>query len=96
MGKDDDPGTVTLAQVFAAQGHWEKSVEIYRNLLRQEPARPDLAEALADAEAALRAATPAGAQALAPLFQEWIELLLTRDRLRKLRRLKARMSSSGR
>jgi len=96
MGRDDDPGTVTLAQVFAAQGHWEKSVEIYRNLLRQEPGRPDLVQALADAEAALRAAKPSSSPALVALLQEWTDLLLTYDRLRRLQRFKARMSNSGR
>jgi predicted Zn-dependent protease len=95
MGMDHDPGTVTLAQVFAEQGHWEKSVEIYRNLLRKDPDRPDVAQALAAAEAALRAAKPASSQALVPLFQEWIELLLTYDRLRQLRRFKARLTNAG-
>ena len=97
MGKDGrhSPGTVTLARVFAEQGHWEKSIEIYRNLLRLEPERPDLAQALAEAEAALDAAGPASARALAPLLQEWIDLLLKCDRLRKLRRFKGRVSRSG-
>lgn len=96
MGRDYDPGTVTLAQVFAAQGHWEKSVEIYRNLLRKEPGRPDLVQALADAEAALRVAKPSASRALVPLLQEWIDLLSTYDRLRRLQRFKARMGTSGR
>jgi len=97
VGKDGrhSPGTVTLARVFAEQGHWEKSIEIYRNLLRLEPERPDLAQALAEAEAALHAAGPASARALAPLLQEWIDLLLKCDRLRKLRRFKGRVSRSG-
>lgn len=97
MGKDGrhSQGTVTLARVFAEQGHWEKSVEIYRNLLRLEPNRPDLAQALAEAEAALHAAGPAPVRALAPLLQEWIDLLLKYDRLRKLRRFKDRVSCSG-
>jgi tetratricopeptide (TPR) repeat protein len=94
MGKDYLQGTATLARVFAEQGHWEKSVEIYRNLLRQDPDRPDLAQALAAAEAALRAAQPQPAQTLAPLFQEWIDLLLRCDRIRKLRRFKTRISNS--
>jgi predicted Zn-dependent protease len=97
MGKDGrhHQGTMTLARVFAEQGHWEKSVEIYQNLLRQDPDRPDAAQALAEAQAALAAAGPASARALAPLLQEWIDLLLKHDRLRKLRRLKARVSCSG-
>ena len=95
MKTDGYPGTATLARVFAAQGHWEQSIEIYRNLLRQEPDRPDLAQALAEAEAALQAARPAPSHALAPLFREWIDLLLRHDRVRKLRRFKIRLSNSA-
>jgi tetratricopeptide (TPR) repeat protein len=91
LGKGDHQGTVTLARLFAEQGHWEKSVEIYRRLLRQDPDRQDLARALDEAEAALRASGPTSAQALAPLLQQWIDLLLTYDRLRKLHRFKARV-----
>lgn len=98
MGSNDryHQGTMTLARVFAEQGHWEKSVEIYRSLLRQDPDRPDVVQALADAQAALHGAEPASARALAPLLQEWIDLLLKHDRLRRLRRFKARISPPGR
>lgn len=91
MGQDSPSGTVTLARVFAEQGHWERSAEIYRKLLQQNPGRQDLERALAEAEAALRAAGPAPSQALVGLLQEWIDLLLKYDGLRKLRRFKARM-----
>ena len=94
METDPQPGTVTLARVFAEQGHWDKSAEIYRNLLRQDPGRPDLVQALAEAEAALRAAQPPPSQALVPLFREWIDLLLRTDRIRQLRRFKTRISNS--
>jgi len=40
MKTDGYPGTATLARVFAEQGHWEKSIEIYRSLLRQDPGLP--------------------------------------------------------
>ncbi len=95
MGTDYHQGTATLARVFAEQGHWEKSVEIYRSLLRQDPGRSDLAQALAEAEAALRAAQPTPPQALAPLFREWIDLLLRTDRIRKLRRIRTRIYNSA-
>jgi len=91
MAKDRHQGTVTLARLFAAQGHWDKSAEIYRDLLRENPDRQDLAQALGEAEASLRAAGPTSPQALAPLLQKWIYLMFTYDRLRKLRRLKARL-----
>jgi cytochrome c-type biogenesis protein CcmH/NrfG len=91
MAKGYHQGTVTLAKIFAEQGHWEKAAEIYRNLLRQDPGRQDVAHALAEVEAALHRAGPTSGQALAPLFQEWIDLLLQHDRLRKLRRFKSRL-----
>lgn len=91
MAKGYHQGTFTLAKIFAEQGHWEKAAEIYRNLLRQDPGRQDVAHALAEVEAALHSAGPTSGQTLAPLFQEWIDLLLQHDRLRKLRRFKARM-----
>ena len=94
MKTDGYPGTATLARVFAEQGHWEKSIEIYRNLLRQDPDRLELAQALAEAEAALKAARPTPSPALAPLVREWIDLLLRHDRIRKLQRFKARISNS--
>jgi hypothetical protein len=84
-------GTVTLARLFAAQGHWEKAARIYRSLLRQEPNREDLAEALAAAEKQLAAAGAGSARDLVPLFRRWIDLLLEYDRLCKLKRLKRRV-----
>jgi hypothetical protein len=93
MKTDGYPGTATLARVFAEQGHWEKSIEIYRSLLRQDPGRPELVQALAEAEAALQAARPAPSQALVPLVREWVDLLLRLDGVRKLRRFKTRISS---
>jgi hypothetical protein len=90
-GSDGWLGTVTLAKVFAAQGHWEKAAEIYRSLLRHDPQREDLTRALAEAEAGMRAAARTSSPELTPLFREWIDLLLRYDRLRKLRRFQERL-----
>ena len=90
-GKDYRQGTATLARVFAEQGHWEKAAEIYRNLLQHDPQREDLQRALAEAETGMRTAGRTSSQELASLFGEWIDLLLQYDRLRKLRRLRARL-----
>jgi tetratricopeptide (TPR) repeat protein len=91
MTRDAHQGTVTLARLFAAQGYWDKAAEIYRDLLRENPDRPDLVQALEEAEAALNAAGPASPEALAPLVQKWIDLMLTYDRLRRLQRLKTKL-----
>lgn len=84
-------GTVTLARLFAAQGHWEKAVNIYRRLLEQEPDRQDIAHALAEAEDQANAAGRKRPGDLAPLFRQWIDLLLRYDRFCKLKRLKSRL-----
>jgi len=91
METDYRHGTVTLARLFAAQGHWEKAADIYRGLLRQEPDREDLAQALSEAETQVAASGRQSAPDLIPLFRRWIDLLLKYDRLRKLKRLKSRL-----
>ena len=85
MPPTEPQGTVTLARLFARQGHWKQAVDIYRGLLRQEPARDDLRRELEEAEARLAPRSP---DDLVPLFREWIDLLLRRDRLRRLMRLR--------
>ena len=84
-------GTVTLARLFAAQGHWEKAVNIYRRLLEREPDRPDIAQALAEAEGQVKAAGRKRSGDMDALFRHWIDLLLKYDRLCKLKRLKRRI-----
>jgi hypothetical protein len=90
MAEDYSLGTVTLARLFAAQGHWEKTVRIYRQLLEREPERQDIAQALADAEQQLITTGRRRSQDLGDLFRQWIDLLLRYDRLCKLQRLKNR------
>ena len=80
--------TETMAKVYAAQGHWEKAAEIYRHLLIGAPARKDLADALAEAEAEIHNDPDMNPEKLVPLFREWIELLFRREKLQKLRKMK--------
>jgi len=81
-------GTVTLARLYAQQGHWRQAAAIYRGLLQKDPGRAELRQALAEAE---RRIAESEADDLAPLFREWIELLLRHDRLRRLRSFKRRL-----
>ena len=90
MEEEYPHGTATLARLFAAQGHWEKAVNIYRRLLEREPGRPDIAQALAEAESQAKAAGRKRPGDMDALFRQWIDLLLKYDRLRKLKRLKRR------
>jgi cytochrome c-type biogenesis protein CcmH/NrfG len=88
MDKETDFYTGTMAKVYAGQGHWHKAAEIYRHLLRMEPERTDYLEALAEAERMLSATDKRPVEDLAPLFHQWIDLLLKYKNLQRLRRLK--------
>ena len=88
MEKETDFYTATMAKVYAGQGHWDKAAEIYRYLLRMEPERTDYLEALAQAEKMSKTTGSPAARDLAPLFHQWIDLMLKYKNLQKLRRLK--------
>ena len=88
MENETDFYTGTMAKVYAGQGHWDKAAEIYRHLLRMEPERTDYLEALAEAERMLKTTGNRPAEDLAPLFHQWIDLMLKYKNLQKLRRLK--------
>jgi hypothetical protein len=53
-----------------------------------EPERTDYLEALAEAERMLNTTVNRQVEDLAPLFQQWIDLMLKYKNLQKLRRLK--------
>jgi hypothetical protein len=88
MDKETDFYTGTMAKVYSGQGHWDKAAEIYRHLLKLEPERTDYLEALAEAERILNTTVNRQVEDLAPLFQQWIDLMLKYKNLQKLRRLK--------
>ena len=97
MEENGDIYTVTMAKVYASQGHWEKAIEIYQHLLKDNPDRDDLVMALADLEKKKAGANgTAGAtgrkfEDLAPLCREWIDLMLKHNRMQKLKKLKKRL-----
>jgi hypothetical protein len=83
---------MTLARLFAAQGHWEKAAAMYRRLLELEPERQDIAQALSEAEQQfLTSERRHSSQDLGVLLGQWIDLMLQYDRLRKLKRFKNRL-----
>ena len=91
MLKDPDFYTVTMARVYENQGLWDKAAEIYQYLLKQEPERKDLSEALSDVERKMAGAIPKKPDELIPLFREWINLILQDRRLRELKRFKRKI-----
>ncbi len=91
MNQDADIYTETMAKVYADQGHWSKAVEIYRRLVESEPHRQDLIDSLAHARRKVEEQASKGPEDLVPLFREWIELLLHRDKLERLRKLQRKL-----
>jgi pentatricopeptide repeat protein len=78
--------TATMARVYAQQGHYEKAADIYRHLLKREPDRRDLLEALADTEEKLSNQGPKTDADLVPALRKWIRLLLQYRHLRQLKK----------
>jgi lipopolysaccharide biosynthesis regulator YciM len=95
MNSDPAIYTVTMAKVYASQGHFGQAVSIYRRLLEKEPDRTDLVAALAGAEQQLAEQKKIRKQDLELRFSEWLELLHKYSFLRKLNRLKGEWSGHG-
>ena len=88
MSVDIDIFTETMAKVYADQGHWAKAVEIYQRLVQAEPQREDLSGALAHARQKMEEQPGSRPDDLVPLFREWIELLLQKEKLERLKKLR--------
>jgi hypothetical protein len=83
-----DEFTLTMAQVYAGQGHWKKAVEIFRHLVMKQPEREDLRQGLKAAEEALVAQGSSQLDELAPLLQTWLKLQIRCHQMKKLQQLK--------
>lgn len=84
MIKNDVFYTKTMAKVYADQGNFSKAVEIYEYLLKREPDRQDLIDALSEMEKKRFEKDP---EELVKLFSIWIDLLLKYNNLQKLKKL---------
>ena len=91
MSQDVDIYTETMAGVYADQGHWAKAVEIYRHLVELEPQRQDLFDALEHARQKMGEHPDTSPEELVPLFRQWIELLLQKEKLERLRKLRRKL-----
>lgn len=85
MSKDDVFYTRTMAKVYADQGNLEKAAEIYKYLSDREPGCQDLMDALSEIEKKRLENSPYHLQGL---LERWVDLLLTQNRMKKLRRFK--------
>ncbi len=92
MNKDDVFYTKTMAKVYADQGKLEKAVEIYQYLLKKEPRRQDLIDAIAEIDKKRCKKDP---ESLKNLLSMWLDLLLRHSRLRQLKKLKTSFERLG-
>ena len=76
--------TKTIAKVFAAQGNLEKAAEIYKYLLKREPQRHDLIDALSEIE---KKRSQTGLGELEEMMGKWVDLLIKYNGIRKLKKL---------
>lgn len=84
--------TVTMARMQSEQGNLARAAVIYRYLLRREPEREDLAEALAEVEDELRSKDRYD---LVGIVSEWAELVLHLGRRRHLGRVVRSLRARG-
>ncbi len=86
MMEDNVFYTRTMAKVHAAQENFGKAAEIYNYLLKKDPGRQDLIDALSEIESK---GFDKDRENLFFLFSEWIELLLKYNGMQKLNKLKS-------
>lgn len=88
MADENAFDTVTMADIYAKQGLYDKAAEIYNKLLERDPDRKDLIEALSALEKIRVETNKDLKKRLIPLFGEWLNLILCNNRLKILDKLK--------
>ncbi len=96
MTDNNDFYTETMAHVYISQGYLEKAADIYRYLLDCEPDRNDLVQKLQDVEEQINTKHRTGKDHLVPLFNEWVDLLLKYNKLKKLKKVSESVLSPSR
>jgi tetratricopeptide (TPR) repeat protein len=83
--------TATMAKIYANQGELDKAAKIYRYLIKQDPDRQDLVQALLEIE---KKSNKEGAIDLILLFSQWVELALVYRKKKRLRKIKKILQES--
>ncbi len=94
MDEGNDFYTVTMAKVYADQGHLEKAAEIYRYLLKHEPDRLELIKSLSEIDKKISEREKKDLKKLVSLFSEWIDLIFDFNRLQKLKKLQRKIEDN--
>ena len=76
MSNSQWPHTLSLARLYAAQGHFEQASEIYGRLVADAPGDKTLAEEYDAFEKTRQHDLSKGSVQLPALFAQWIELLM--------------------
>ncbi len=76
MSNSQWPHTLSLARLYAVQGHFEQASEIYGRLMADAPGDKALADEFDAFEKTRLHAACQGSAPLAALFAQWIELLM--------------------
>lgn len=87
MVEASDLNTVTMAKIYARQGLYDNAAGIYNNLLKQDPDRHDVSDALLELEKMKSASEKELQKSLIPLFCKWFELALCNNRIEQLKKL---------
>jgi len=82
MSDPSDHPTLTLAALYADQGHYEKAIETYQHLLRKFPDREDIKDNLSDLKVKMQKMKTTKEPELAMLFQKWFDLLTKYKQIR--------------
>ena len=90
MIEDDVFYTKTMAKVYNDQGKFEEAARIYQYLLKREPNRQDLIDALSELE---KKRFENRLERLFSLFSQWVDLLLKSDGLQKLEKLRSHINN---
>lgn len=88
--------TATMAKIFSQQGHFDEAIEIYRHLLKQNPERLDLAEALARTEEKRRLQSVPASGDIVSILSAYIRLLLAYRQLADLQTLQSHVDVTSR
>ncbi len=76
--------TLTMAKVYEDQGNDKEALRILKHLISEEPERTDVISAINRIK---KRTAPASEKQLARLFEEWVDLLLTHQRIRRLKQM---------
>ena len=84
---EDKVYTETMAKIYADQGLYADAAKVYRRILEDAPHRTDIREAL-DTISQQQSAKRAN---LAPLFDQWFQLMFSYNHLKQMKSLRKRL-----